>query len=503
MRPILAVAVTVLALGSARLPAQSPSYVPSLLRPPAPPREFRGAWVATVNNIDWPSKRGLSTADQQAELRAILDRAVALRLNAILFQVRPACDALYASRHEPWSEYLTGQMGQAPRPFYDPLEFAIAEAHRRGLELHAWFNPFRARHNTATSAIARNHISQTQPALVFNYGKQMWLDPGQRETHEHSLKVILDVVRRYDVDGIHLDDYFYPYPERTADKRVIDFPDGASWRRYQAGGGKLAREDWRRENVNTFVRRLNDAIHAEKSWVRFSVSPFGIWRPGNPPQIKGFDAYDQLYADARKWLANGWLDFFVPQLYWSSKDVEQSFPVLLNWWQKQNAARRHVWPGIAVTRTSNPEWGPEEIVRQVKFSRESAETRGQVYWNMSSLRNNRTLGDALTRQVYQQTALTPAFPWLVRSTPAAPHVTCRSAGRDGLRVSWKNPSGPAPARWLVQMRTGGVWSMQIASGRESAMLTGPRSIYPEVVAVSGLDRAGNAGSSTVLQRAAK
>ncbi len=503
MRPIVAIALLLFATGTVRLPAQTVSYGPSMLRPPTPTREFRGVWVATVNNIDWPSKRGLSTAAQQAELRAILDRAAVLRLNAVLLQVRPACDALYDSRLEPWSEYLGGQMGQAPKPFYDPLEFAVAEAHRRGLELHAWFNPFRARHNTAASTIARNHISQTRPGLVVNYGRQKWLDPGQRETHEHSLKVVLDVVRRYDIDGVHLDDYFYPYPERTTDRRPVDFPDGASWQRYQAAGGRLARDDWRRDNVNSFVRRLNDAVHAEKWWVRFSVSPFGIWRPGNPPQIKGFDAFAELSADSRKWLASGWLDFLVPQLYWSSKEPEQSFPVLLNWWAKQNAAQRHVWPGIAVTRAGNPAWGAEEIVRQVKSSRETAETRGQVYWNMSALRNNSGLGVALARQVYQAPALTPAFPWLAKSTPSAPQVSCRDAGRDGLRVNWKNPSGSTPARWLVQQRTSGVWSTQVMAGRETTLVLGSRAGYPEVIAVAGLDRAGNAGSSTVMQRTSK
>lgn len=503
MRLVVVPALLFMAASLARLPAQTASYVASMLRPPTPPREFRGVWVATVNNIDWPSKKGLTTAEQKAELRAILDRVAALRLNAVLFQVRPACDALYASRLEPWSEYLCGQMGQSPKPFYDPLEFAVAEAHRRGLELHAWFNPFRARHNTATSPIARHHISQSRPGLVVKYGKQMWLDPGQREAHDYSLQVIRDVVRRYDIDGVHMDDYFYPYPERTSDKRVINFPDGASWQRYQAAGGRLTRDDWRRDNVNNFIRRLNDAVHAEKWWVRFSVSPFGIWRPGNPPQIKGFDAYADLYADSRKWLASGWLDFFVPQLYWSSKEPEQSFPVLLNWWAKQNTGHRHVWPGIAVTRAGNATWGAEEIVRQVNSSRNAAETRGQIYWNMSALRNNRGLGDALTRQVYQEPALTPAFPWLAKSLPAAPVVSARDSGRDGVRINWRSSAGPAPARWMVQKRSGGVWSMQVVSGRETSLVLGTRPGYPEVIAVAGLDRAGNAGSPTVMQRAVR
>ncbi len=221
------------------------SYEPATILPPKPMREFRGVWVATVNNIDWPSKRGLSTAEQKAELLAILDRAAQLKLNAIIFQVRPACDAMYASKIEPWSEYLTGTMGKAPEPFYDPLEFAIEEAHKRGLELHAWFNPFRALHPSAKSPIATNHVSKTKSDLVRRYGKHLWLDPGERDVQDYTLSVVLDVMKRYDVDGIHFDDYFYPYKEKNGGGAEMDFPDDASWKKYGARSG-LSRDDWRR-----------------------------------------------------------------------------------------------------------------------------------------------------------------------------------------------------------------------------------------------------------------
>lgn len=219
------------------------------LAPPEPMREFRGAWIATVANIDWPSKPGLPVAQQKAELIALLDRAAQLHFNAIIFQVRPACDAMYASSLEPWSEYLTGTQGQAPEPFYDPLAFAIEEAHKRGLELHAWFNPYRARHLKAKSPVAPNHISQTHPEWVRKYGGQLWLDPGEPGVREHILRVVLDVVNRYDVDGVQFDDYFYPTPEKDADGHEIDFPDEASWKKYGEATG-LSRDDWRRENVN-------------------------------------------------------------------------------------------------------------------------------------------------------------------------------------------------------------------------------------------------------------
>ncbi|MBW3623684.1 MAG: family 10 glycosylhydrolase, partial [Armatimonadetes bacterium] len=358
------------------------------LQPPAPQREFRGVWVASVANIDWPSKRGLTPAQQKEELIRLMDRARDLRLNALVFQVRPAADALYASLLEPWSEYLTGQMGKAPEPFYDPLAFAVEEAHRRGLELHAWFNPYRARHASATSPISADHISRTRPHLVKSYGKSLWLDPGEPAVQEHSLRVILDVVRRYDIDGAHIDDYFYPYKERDANGQIIEFPDEPSWQAYRQSGGELSRESWRRENVNGFVRRLYEGIKAEKPWVKFGVSPFGIWRPGFPEQIRGFDAYEQLYADSRLWLEKGWLDYFTPQLYWKIETTGQSYPVLLNWWAEQNPQGRHLWPGNYTGRVGGAapnDWPPEEIVYQVKATRGHAGATWNVQFSAKPL----------------------------------------------------------------------------------------------------------------------
>src|SRR5262245_29382097 len=303
--------------------ASGADFVPSSARPPAVQRELRGAWIASVKNIDWPSKPGLSAAQQQTELVALLDRCAQLHLNAVFFQVRPACDALYESTLEPWSECLTGTMGRSPG--YDPLAFAVREARRRGLELHAWFNPFRARRPGATGAVARDHISKTRPSLVKSYGTSLWLDPAEREVQDHSLRVVLDVVKRYDVDGVHFDDYFYPYEEKDRQGRPLPFPDDSSWKRYLARGGQLARNDWRRDNVNTFVRQLQGSVRAQKTWVKFGISPFGIWRPGYPPSVKGLDAYDTLYADARRWLVEGWVDYLAPQLYWPTDAPEQSF----------------------------------------------------------------------------------------------------------------------------------------------------------------------------------
>ncbi|HEU4562410.1 MAG TPA: family 10 glycosylhydrolase, partial [Longimicrobium sp.] len=333
-RPFRAAAVLALATLAACTPPR-PASTPTTAGTdvvPAVRREFRGVWIATVANIDWPSRPGLPADSQRAELIALLDRAQALKMNAIVFQIRPAGDALYRSQLEPWSEYLSGTQGTAPSDNYDPLEFAITESHRRGMQLHAWFNPYRARHTSAKTPEAANHLSRTNPDVVKRYGRYLWMDPGEPRVQDHSINVILDVVRRYDVDGVHIDDYFYPYPERdSASGRNIDFPDEPSWQRYQAGGGRLSRDDWRRNNVDTFVERMYREVHRVKPWVQVGISPFGIWRPGHPQQIvTGFDQYAAIYADARKWLREGWTDYFVPQLYWPIARTGQSYPVLLD-----------------------------------------------------------------------------------------------------------------------------------------------------------------------------
>src|SRR5580765_2359386 len=400
---------TLLAILAVVASSWSAGYQESSIKPPAPMREFRAAWIATVVNIDWPSRKGLSTAEQKAELLAILDRAAHLKLNALIFQVRPACDALYASEIEPWSEFLTGTMGKAPEPLYDPLSFAVEEAHKRGLELHAWFNPYRAGHPSAKSPVSSNHITKTRPQLVRRYGKQVWLDPGEKEVQEYSLSVVMDVVRRYDIDGVHFDDYFYPYKELDRSGNEVDFPDDTSWKRFGAGG-KSERDDWRRQNVDAFVHKVYDSIKATKPWVKFGISPFGIWRPENPPQIKGFDAYGKLYADSRKWLMNGWVDYFAPQLYWSIDSREQSFPVLLKWWTQQNSKHRLLVPGLDDTKTVNlnPEtnternrqrWQVLEIVNQIRLARKQTGVDGHIHWNMKSLMRNQALDEALQQQV--------------------------------------------------------------------------------------------------------
>jgi len=476
------------------------TYEPARLTPPKPQREFRGAWVATVENIDWPSKRDLSTAEQKAELLAILDRAAQLNLNTIVFQVRPACDALYASSKEPWSEYLTGTMGKAPAPFYDPLTFAVTEAHRRGLELHAWFNPYRARHEKAKSPIAASHVSRTHPELVRQYGKYLWLDPGERATQDYSLGVVMDVVRRYDVDGIHFDDYFYPYRSyggKGPDGGPVDFPDQSSWKKFGARSG-LSRGDWRRQNVNEFIHRVYRTIKSTKSWVKFGVSPFGIWRPGNPPQIKGSDMYDELYCDPKSWLAHGWVDYLAPQLYWRIDPPQQSFPVLLKWWTEQNSKGRQLLAGLNTAAATTTPWSPGEIPRQIEITRKQKGVSGHLHWNMKNLNENRALADNLVRALYAEPALVPTMPWLDSTAPGKPTLEAGGKSAAGMKVSWRNSGNEKIWLWLLQTRKDGKWTNQLISGeKQSVVLSGQP---PDVIALSAVDRTGNLGAPASVKR---
>ncbi len=287
-------------------------------------REFRAAWVATVANINWPSKPGLPVDSQKKEAIALLDFLKEHHFNAVVFQVRPQADALYQSHLEPWSYYLTGVQGKAPEPFYDPLAFWTEAAHDRGLEMHVWLNPYRS-HHKAGGPVSDSSIVKRRPELmVYLKDGYWWFDPSLKATKEHSTAVVMDIVKRYDIDGVHFDDYFYPYREYN---KGDDFPDSASYAAYQAGGGRLNRGDWRRDAVNSFIENLYKEIKKEKKHVKFGLSPFGIWRPGYPEGICCFDQYDVLYADAKLWLNKGWIDYFSPQLYWPITRPNTSFPI--------------------------------------------------------------------------------------------------------------------------------------------------------------------------------
>ncbi|HKW29327.1 MAG TPA: family 10 glycosylhydrolase [Verrucomicrobiae bacterium] len=496
MAPIRILFALVLLTATAPLAADT-TYMPATVSPPPPPREFRGAWLATVANLDWPSQPGMSVATQKAELIALLDHAAQLKLNAVILQVRPMADAVYASPLEPWSEFLTGRMGRAPEPFYDPLAFAVAEAHKRGLELHAWFNPFRVSlpPNQARSPAALNHLSRTHPELVHRYGNLLWLDPGEPAAREHVLSVILDVVRRYEVDGITFDDYFYPYPEKDVDGRTVDFPDAASWRKYGTTSG-MSRDEWRRANVNQFVQNTCRSLHALKPWVKFGISPFGIWRPGFPQQIQGLDTYAKLYADSRLWLASGWLDYLSPQLYWPVDQREQSFPVLLQWWSEQNVKHRHLWPSLNASNVGT-KWKPDEILRQMQIVRRQPGVSGEIFYHLRNLFDNRALTDVV-RAEYSLPALVPASPWLDSVPPDKPKLSV-SESRAGLQAEWATAGAEPAWLWILQFRINGVWTTEILPANQKAWTFDHAT--PDVIAVSAVDRVENEGAPAALMKA--
>ena len=462
---------------------------------PKPEREFRAVWMATVDNIDFPTKKILSIEQQKAELLQNLELAQSLKLNAVIFQVRPQCDALYKSAIEPWSEFLTGEMGKAQS--FDPLEFLVAEAHKRGILVHAWFNPYRALH-PAAKTVSANHISKRRPDLIRKYGKYLWLDPSDREVQAYSLSVVVDVVRRYDIDGVHFDDYFYPYPERDASGAKIEFPDDGNWQKYKNGGGKLSRDDWRRKNVNDFIESVGREIKRIKPGILYGISPFGIWQPVTEKAITGFNAYAELYADARKWLQDGTVDYLTPQLYWETARKAQSFPVLFDWWKSQNTKGRHIWPGIAPYRIgSNVNFTAEEIINQIKLTGHSPQTLGAIHFSFKSLRND--LGGIqklLREKVYAADALIPRSPWMKAPKIQAPKIKV-TRDETVVRATWKE-QGTRKAFWfVVYAKDKNGWSHSVLPAAEkSIVLSVDRKV--EKIVVKGVDRLGNESPSSEL-----
>ncbi|MDM7920666.1 MAG: family 10 glycosylhydrolase [Pyrinomonadaceae bacterium] len=455
-------------------------------RMPEPAREFRAAWIATVDNIDFPTRKGLSTEEQKAEIIRDLDLARKLRLNAVIFQVRPMADAMYRSDIEPWSEFLTGEMGK-PQSF-DPLQFVVEEAHKRGILVHAWFNPYRAYH-PAAKTIDDRHILKRRPDLVRKYGRYLWLDPTDEEVKCYSLSVLSDVVRRYDIDGVHFDDYFYPYIEKDEVGRDIEFPDEVNWYEYRSKGGKLGRANWRRWHVNDFIARVGRQVKRLKPHVMYGISPFGIWQPMSEKGIEGFNAYEGLYADARKWLQDGTVDYLAPQLYWETARKGQSFPVLLDWWDKENTKGRHLWPGLAAYRIGrNEDWPASELIRQIEGTRKARGTAGAIHFSFKSLRND--LGGVqreLTEKVYTRDAMIPLSSWMNGKQPGRPRTKITRT-KEAVRVNWSPGRGERPFWYLVYAQDKNGWSYSVVPRDErSIVLSADRGIKTVIVkAVSRL-----------------
>ncbi|MGF1493132.1 MAG: glycoside hydrolase family 10 protein [Microcoleaceae cyanobacterium] len=449
-------------------------------------REFRGVWVASVVNIDWPSKPGLPVLQQQFELLAILDRMGELNLNALVLQIRPNGDAFYESAIEPWSSWLTGTQGKAPEPYYDPLQFAIEQCHKRNIELHAWFNPYRARLNREKSAYAPNHMAVMYPQYTYRYGDLVWMDPGAQEIQDRTYAVIMDVVQRYDVDGIHIDDYFYPYP-----KSGISFPDNQTYNAYRTAGGTLGLADWRRQNVNQMIQRLAEGIKQIKPHVKFGISPFGIYRPGKAPGIEGMDQYDAIYADVKLWMDQGWVDYLAPQLYWSIDRPQQSYPVLLNWWLRNNPWGRHIYAGNYLSKVDT-EWPVSEIQRQVDISRRGAGqlSLGNIFFSMKVFRDNRKgVNDIFKRSVYPAPALVPPMPWLDNTPPASPTGVQSSSGI----VTWN--VGPEEIRsWTLYQLVGNTWQLRDVLSYDVTAVQ----VEPGTYALRAVDRMANESAEEIV-----
>ncbi len=402
----------------------------------SPKREFRAVWVATVANIDWPSKPGLSTDQQKKEAIAILDMHAKNRMNAIIMQIRPASDAFYPSELEPWSRYLTGTPGKAPSPFYDPLRFWIEECHQRNMEFHAWLNPFRVAQD-ASQPLASSHIAFQHPDWIVNYGGKLYFDPGLPQTREFVVKVVTDIVARYDVDAIHFDDYFYPYPLKD------EFPDTNSFDQFNRGFQASQKADWRRDNVDIIIKMLSESIKKTKPWVKFGISPFGVWRnkaddPDGSQTTAGTTNYDHLYADILKWQKNGWIDYCLPQLYWQIGNSSVDFLTLSQWWA-EHAYNRAMYIGHAVYKldanSTIPEWRDQnQLVRQIETIRQIPQLGGSAFY--SSVHFKRDLfgfEKSLQKKLYKYPALVPAMPWIDNKAPQAP-IKFRKRGH---RLMWK------------------------------------------------------------------
>jgi uncharacterized lipoprotein YddW (UPF0748 family) len=484
--------------------------------PPLIARELRGAWVSPLDAMtgaDWPSRMGLSPEDQRAQLRILFDHARSIGLNAIVLHVRTEGDALYASHLVPWSVFLSGKSGVGPNPEYDPLAFAVAEAHARGMQLHAWFNPFRAMLPNSTSRMAANHVTRAHKSWIRKYGAQTWIDPGEPAARTAVLAEILDVVDRYDIDAIHLDDYFYPYRERKIVTKSINghrvrvnedvqFPDATTWKKYGAKTFRN-RDDWRRANIDTFVTQLYTGVKQRKPWVMVGISPFGIWRSGTPAGVTGLDAYTEIYADARLWLREGWVDYMSPQLYWPLNGVEGRFTALDDWWRSENPKDRAIWPGlfdasVAVRRAG---WTGDEIpaeIERLRYSRELGhDSNGHIHFRLGAmLMNGRAIGERLRTQSYAEPALVPPTPWLGGAPPGDPKVTSVKgtaldvAPGDNVPVAW----------WMIQTRmSDGRWRYTLRRATERHIdLATLGDLGGRRVAVTAVDRVGQLSGAVVL-----
>ncbi|HUI63566.1 MAG TPA: family 10 glycosylhydrolase [Bacteroidota bacterium] len=452
-------------------------FVLPLSAQPPPKREFRGVWISTVANIDWPPISCGSVQEQKESLIALLDRLHAAGFNAVVFQVRSECDAMYPSRYEPWSHYLTGNQGQGPSPPFDPLQLAIDAAHARGMELHAWINPYRAVRVVGLYPLSPLHVSRVHPAWILTVGSLKMLDPGLEEVRSYVTKIVLDVARRYDVDGIHIDDYFYA--------SGISTQDDASYARNPRGF--TLKTDWRRDNVNLLLKAISDSVKAIKPWVKFGVSPAGIYRDGMPALTSGRDNYSVIHCDPIAWLDGGYVDYLSPQLYWKFGGP-QDFALLEPWWRDSVAAhRRAYYPGLATFRIGDPRFGgTEQIARQIRFNRLNAGGQGTIQFTANSIASAPSLSDTLRLSLYRYPALVPTMPWKSRAAPYPPRgirYAPKAAGGT-LALLWDlplvGPAGDSACRYVVYRFDHRPGISDFASAEAILSVVGSRSFIPPV-----------------------
>ena len=396
-----------------------------------PKREFRAAWIQSVNG----QFRGMPTEKLKQNLIGQLNSLQKAGINAIIFQVRPEADALYASRLEPWSRFLTGVQGKAPEPYWDPMQFMIDECHKRGMEFHAWINPYRTK-TTLKSELAPNHVYNIHPEWFVTYGDQLYFDPALPESRRHICMVVSDIVSRYDVDAIHMDDYFYPYPIKGK-----DFPDDASFARF--GGGFSNKGDWRRSNVNVLIKKLHETIREIKPWVKFGVSPFGIYRNESSDPLgsktKGLQNYDDLYADVLLWAREGWIDYNIPQIYWHIGHPVADYETLVKWWAR-NTENRPLFIGQSVQNADPKNPSINQLPRKMALQRAYQTIGGSCQWPASAVVENvGKYRDALIAEYHKYPALPPVFDFIDNEAPAKVRKMKPVWTEDGYILFWTAP----------------------------------------------------------------
>jgi len=441
----LTISVTFFFLVNGRLSAQG---IP-------PKREFRALWVTTLNNMDWPSKKGLTAEEQQREFIDLLEKCKEANLNALIVQIRPAADAFYQSNYEPWSEWISGEQGLPPKPYYDPLKFMIEESHKRNIELHAWLNPLRAVYHKRFSSVHDNHISNRKPEWVLEYGNLKMLNPGLPEVRDYITSLIADLIERYDVDGIHFDDYFYPYPNPN-----YKLKDGNAYRKYRTAGKDLAA--WRRDNVNKLIFSVHKTILSINPRVKFGISPAGVWRniydsPLGSHTRGGYTSYDHLHADSRTWLQEGWVDYLIPQVYFSTRLKTVNYRTLTRWWGR-NHFDRHLYIGHAAFKVNfdrDKSWySKSEIPEQLRYNRTFEHIKGSAFFRAESfLRNRGNFRDSLKAKFYAAPALMPTMPWKDEIPARKPDSLRLERTPHGTKLKWVQPDvaldGERPYKYVV------------------------------------------------------